>query len=301
MLGPNLPLRALVVFEASGRLGSFRAAALELGLTPSAVSHQIRRLEAATGVRLFERAGRGVVLSPAGREFSESLRDGFDILRRATAALAGRRAGRDAEIVRLQTPPSFASRWLLPRLPGLLERHPALDIRVTAEGSGDFDLSSSDLAIVYGDERRWQERALPLLDERIQPLCAPARAVDGAIQTPCDLLAQPLIATRINLLSWKEWFRRQGVAFDPHRLRIIELDPSDVGIEAATKGLGVILESDLLAEEELGDGRLIAPLPGLATTSRSYWLAPRQPSGRPGIELLSRWLLETAVRRPVVR
>lgn len=294
MFGPTLPLRALVVFEASARLGSFRAAAEELGLTPSAVSHQIRLLEAGAGVRLFERVGRGVELSPDGESFFESLRDGVEILRRATAELAARRAaGRSVEVVRLQTPPSLAGRWLLPRLPALLERHPTLDIRVTADGDGGFDAAACDLAIVYGCEKQWARQALPLLNERIHPFCSPALLRAEAIRAPGELLRRPLIATRVNLLSWATWFRRQGLT--PGRLaRIVELDPSDIAIDAAVKGLGVVLESDLLTEEETRDGRLVPLFPESACLSRSYWLAPSDSLNRPGVTLLRDWLIETA-------
>ena len=106
MLGSNLPLRALVVFEASARLGSFRAAADELGLTPSAVSHQVRALESGLGIELFERAGRGVTLSQDGRDLFAGIRDGFELLKRSVdGARRQRGGGRRMQVVRLQTPP----------------------------------------------------------------------------------------------------------------------------------------------------------------------------------------------------
>lgn len=303
MTGPSLPLRALVAFEAAARLGSFRAAAAELGLTPSAVSHQVRALEAGLGIALFERVGRGVELSADGREFFAGLRDGFEQLRRATDAM--RRRGRPpSEVVSLRTPPSLAGRWLLPRLPALLAEHPGIDIRVNAEkdqrpgeqrpGNQRPGSGGVDLVIVYGDARTWHGLAQPLLDEALQPMCAPGLA-DG-IRTPADLLRRPLIGTRGNAVSWADWFRRHGL--DLGRTGpAMELDPSDVAIDAAAKGLGVVLESDVLTEEERRDGRLVAPLPGHAVTAASYWLLPAAGGdGRGAVALVRAWLLRQAGR-----
>jgi len=293
-LPPSLPLRALVVFEAAARRGSFRAAADELGLTPSAVSHQVRSLEVGLGIALFERVGRGVELSDDGREFFAGIRDGFEQLRRTTERMARRGRGRRTEVVRVQTPPSFAGRWLLPRLPALLAANPGLDIRVNAERDRHPGDAGFDLTIVYGDARSRARTAEPLLDESLQPLCAPALA--AGIRTPADLLERPLIGTRGNGLSWAEWFRRHGVEV----LRTgpaMELDPSDVAIDAAVKGLGVVLESDVLTEEERADGRLVAPLPDHAVSTAAYWLLPAGDAGdRAAVALVRGWLLAAAGR-----
>lgn len=289
MPGPGLPLRPLVAFEAAARLGSFRAAAEELGLTPSAVSHQIRALEAGLGISLFERVGRGVVLSAEGRDFHVGIREGFEQLRRATER--ARRRGPAAEVVRVRTPPSLAGRWLLPRLPALLAEHPGIDIRVNAEKDQRVGGPGADLVIVYGDARTWDGLAQPLLEEALQPMCAPALA--ASIAAPADLLARPLIGTRGNAVSWAEWFRGLGIEFR-RAGPALELDPSDVAIDAAAKGLGVVLESDVLTEEERRDGRLVTPLPDHAVRAASYWLLPAAGGGVAG--LVRDWLLRAAGR-----
>lgn len=302
MRRPNLPLRALAAFEAAARLESFRAASDELALTPSAVSRQVRIMEAQLGVRLFDRVGRGVLLSPDGAELFGKIRDCFDILARAieTTARRGRRARRP-EMVRLRTPPSLAGRWLLPRLPAFLADHPEIDIRVdadlrmAAETGTRFEAEAVELAISYGDHGRGQ--AVPLLAEVIQPLCTPALAAAGALRSPRDLLAQPLIATRDNLVSWEDWFRRQGVDLDDGFASTVQLDPSHVAIDAALKGLGVVLESNVLAEDGLRGGRLVAPFPGSGVASTSYWLAvARSAAGRESVETVRAWLVESAAR-----
>lgn len=291
-MGSHLPLRALCVFEAAARLGSFRAAADELGLTPSAVSHQIRALESGIGVQLFERAGRGVLLSHDGEEYYQAVRDGFGTLRRASERLSARgRSRRPAEIVRIHTPPSFANRWLLPRLSSFLADRPGIDIRVNAGPDRRFDAGAVDLAVVYGPASKWASQAVSLVEESIQPLCAPALTGLAQIRSPRDLLTQTLITTRGNLVGWEDWFRHHGI--DPGMAaRSIQLDPSYVAIDAAVKGLGIVLESDVLTADEIAGGRLVAPLPGSALTATSYWLVVTQPERhRPSVASVRDWLL----------
>lgn len=301
MSRPTLPLRALAAFEAAARLESFRAAAEELALTPSAVSHQIRILEARLGLRLFNRVGRGVVLSPDGAELFGRISGSFDALAEAVEAAArrGRRARRP-EVVVLRTPPSLAGNWLLPRLPAFLAEHPEIDIRVHAdlrlvtEGGSRAEAVGVDLAIWYGDHA--PPTAAPLLAETIQPLCAPSLAARG-LRGPRDLLALPLIVTRDNRVSWEGWFRRQGVVLDDGFAGTLQLDPSHVAIEAAVKGLGVVLESDALTGDALRAGRLVAPFPGLGVSWTAYWLdiAPGA-MRRASVGAVRAWLLESAVR-----
>lgn len=298
----TLPLRALAAFEAAARLESFRAAAEELALTPSAVSHQVRILEARLGLLLFNRVGRGVVLSPDGAELYGRIGGSFDALAEAveTAARRGRRARRP-EVVRLRTPPSLAGSWLLPRLPAFLAGHPEIDIRVHAdlrlatEGGTRFEGDGAELAIWYGDHA--PAAAAPLLAETIQPLCAPSLAARCDLRGPRDLLALPLIVTRDNRVSWEGWFRRQGVALDEAFAGTLQLDPSHVAIEAAVKGLGVVLESDVLAEDAVRGGRLVAPFPGLGVSWTAYWLdiAPGA-AARPSVATVRAWLLDSAAR-----
>jgi LysR family glycine cleavage system transcriptional activator len=281
-------------FLVTAEEGSLSAAARALGMAQPTLGRQVGALEEELGVVLFERVGRGVELSDDGREFFAGIRDGFEQLRRTTERMARRGRGRRTEVVRVQTPPSFAGRWLLPRLPALLAANPGLDIRVNAERDRHPGDAGFDLTIVYGDARSWARSAQPLLEELLQPLCAPALAT--GIRTPAELLERPLIGTRGNGLSWAEWFRRHGVeALRPGPA--MELDPSDVAIDAAVKGLGIVLESDVLTEEERADGRLVAPLPHYADSTAAYWLLPSGDAGdRAAVGLVRDWLLAEAGR-----
>ena len=175
MARSKLPLRAISVFETVARLGSFRAAADELHLTPSAVSHQIRVLEEELGVGLFVRESRGVKLAPAGTDYAERLHGLLDGVRTATDEVAARgRQQAKTGIVRIMTPPSLAAHWLMPRLPAFLDAHPGIDIRVIAVRTADGNADDFDITIAYGNPAYGKGLARPLLEETYRPYCAPS-------------------------------------------------------------------------------------------------------------------------------
>lgn len=302
-----LPVRGIAVFEAAARATSFHAAAQELNLTPSAVSHQIRLLEESLGVRLFERVGRGVTLTAEGAEYARSIRPSLQRLRVATNQIRARaKAGETVEVVRIELPPSLAHYWLLPRLADLIAQHPGIDIRVNAQGShlqGDrLPLPPSahapaDLQVVYGDEKLWADRASRLLSESFQPLCAPALRAQGAMGSPNQLLKHTLLSTSQNAVTWEEWFNWQGIDLD--RSSTLELDPSHLAIEAAVSGMGVILESSILVERELAAGKLVAPFPDLSYPGLSYWLfAPSQRKAASAVDAVIEWLQDSSHPTP---
>ena len=295
MTEPKLPLRGLTVFEAAARLCSFRAAAAELNLTASAVSHQIAQLEESLGVELFERTSRGVTLSLEGASYARSIRPLLAQLQQATEDITRRKGRKGArEIVRIRTPPSLASRWVLPRLTKFLTDHPTIDIRVNAPYSSQQG-EEADVTVTYGDAARWQSIATPFLSEAIQPLCAPALLASGRIRRPDDLLGQTLISTRLNALSWEDWFHKQDVTLDRRLLKPIQFDPSHLAIDAAISGLGFILESDILTRTELAAGTLAAPFPKSAVSTPSYWLLPLKRSGaRSAVAIAHDWLVAQA-------
>lgn len=295
MARTRLPLRGIAVFEAVARLGSLKAAAAELSLSPSAVSHQIRSLEEELGVDLFKRISRGVKLSPDAAKYAEVLHGLFERMRRATADVAAPGWSRkSAGIVRIMTPPSLATHWLTPRLPALIEAHPGVDLRVFAIRTADGNVEDFDIVIGYGDDKRWKGRARPLLEETIQPYCAPSRLGRAKRLTPKQLLAQPLIRSRENAVSWESWFGQRGLSFDDADLPPIQLDPSYVAIEAAVKGVGVILESSLLTQEHVAAGRLLAPVQEKRAPSTSYWLLPLRKGARAATLKAYGWLIDQA-------
>lgn len=304
-----LPVRGIAVFEAAARAVSFHAAAQELNLTPSAVSHQIRLLEETLGVRLFERVGRGVTLTAEGADYALSVRVSMQRLRIATNQIRARaKAGGALEVVRIELPPSLAHCWLLPRLAELIAQHPGLDIRVNAQGSHlQRDRSPlplltdapADLQIVYGDDKLWSDRASRLLSEHFQPVCAPALLAQGRMKSPDRLLEHTLLSTSLNAVTWEEWLNWQGVDLDRSAISTLQMDPSHLAIEAAVRGMGVILESSILVERQLLTGALVAPFPDLSRPGFSYWLyAPSQGKPSTAVEAVAEWLQDSSALSP---
>jgi LysR family glycine cleavage system transcriptional activator len=298
----SLPVRGIAVFEAAARSVSFHAAAEELNLTPSAVSHQIRLLEDTLGVRLFERVGRGVTLTPEGADYARSVRPSMQRLRVATNHIKARaKMGVALEVVRIELPPSLAHCWLLPRLPELIAQHPEIDIRLNAQGShlqGDrlpwprMADAPADLQIVYGDDKLWADRASQLFSENFQPLCAPALLGQIRMESPEQLLRHTLLSTSQNAVTWEEWLDWQSIDLDKP-VDTLQLDPSHLAIEAAVNGMGVILESSVLVERQVAAGRLVAPFPDLGRPGLAYWLfAPSQGKAASAVDAVIEWLQE---------
>ncbi len=276
------PFLSLRVFEAAARLGSFARAAEELNITAGAVSQHIRTLEEFAGQPLFKRLGRGVELTEpgkvafahAGAALSEMLQAG----RAMRAALRGRR-------VSISTPPSFASKWLIPRLSRFQDVHPEIEVRLSADMTlTDFAVTDIDLAVRYGPggyEGLYCER---LMSESVVVVCSP-RFVDsnGALSSPADLMRAPLIHDEgperdPACPSWGMWFAARGLRH-PEVERGLRFNQSSLAIEAALEGKGVVLAKRQLALRDLNERRLIAPLAEAeAPVSFAYWLV--WPRGR---------------------
>lgn len=292
---PQLPLTSLRAFEAAARTGSFRAAAEALGVTPSAVSHAVRGLEAALKTTLFVREGRQIALTGQGEALLRHVQLGFDELKRGIAAISGR----NRMLLRLHSAPSFAAQWLVPRLPRLFADADAdgLDLRIAASASYTrFQNDEFDVDIVYGVT--WAEAyarsrhprivVLPLGEETVTPLCAPALA--ERIASPRDLLARTLIESDNKQVRWPAWFAANGVPTP--EARGPRFDRSFLSISAAADGLGVALESTRLAERELAAGRLVRPLPSARDVGYvGHWLTfPRAERYRMELQILMGWL-----------
>lgn len=251
----NLPLSLLRGFEAAGRTGSFRSAAEELHLSPSAVSHGIRKLEEHLGIRLFIRNTRSIQLTPEGEVLFVHVSRGFDDLRSGIERVAAR----GPTVLRLHSAPSFAAQWLVPRLTQFLAQHPHIDLRLAANTDYvRFETDEFDLDIVYGKPRSDGVVAVPLGLELLTPLCSPAMA--ERIRQPSDLNEHVLIQSEFKQIRWPSWFEENGIPM--HAMQGVRFDRSFLAIAAAEDGLGVALESTRLAERELRSGRLVRPLAG---------------------------------------
>lgn len=257
----RVSLKAIQAFEAAARLSSFALAAEGLFVTPSAISHQIKLLEEQFGVRLFHRVHRAVVLTDAGRFYAEEVSAAF-----AKIDLATRELGRTAksDILTVHSTPSFATQWLMPRLARFSALEPDIDVRLNSSYPPPADLLTQgvDIDIRYGMKRLQPAgtMVLPFPAETIVPLCAPALANGPqAIRAPEDLRHHTLIHSEVCLVSWRDWMRQhRKVPLDISRGP--RFDRSFMAISAAVDGLGICLESLLLAQRELASGQLIAPL-----------------------------------------
>jgi LysR family transcriptional regulator, glycine cleavage system transcriptional activator len=282
----DVPLSILRAFEAAGRTGSFRSAATELGLTPSAVSHAIRKLEQTLGASLFARSNRVAQLTPEGEALMRHVGRAFEELRRGLEMVSTR----GSQFLRLHSAPSFAAQWLTPRLARFMRDHPGIEVRLAAGTDYTRFLNDEfDADILYGLPRQEGFVVVPLGEETITPLCAPELA--RAIRAPIDLFRQVLIESEIKQVRWSDWFTRNGLPAP--RPQGVRFDRSFLAIAAAVEGLGVALESTRLAEREIASGRLVRPLAGLAEDVRyvgHYLVFPRSTRQRHSLRLFMTWL-----------
>jgi LysR family transcriptional regulator, glycine cleavage system transcriptional activator len=281
---PSLSL--LRAFEAASRTGSFQEAATELRLSPSAVSHAIRKLEQNLGAALFERDGRRVRLSADGEALMRHVGPAFDDLRRGMDMVSTR----GPKVLRVHSAPSFAAQWLTPRLPGFLATHPDIEIRLSAGTDYTrFVNDEFDVDIVYGRPNQEGVIVLPLGEETVTPLCTPNLA--SLIRRPEDLLRHALIDSDNKKVRWPDWLAANGlIAPPPHGMRF---DRSFLAISAAVNGLGIALESTRLAEKEIANGALIPILAGKTTDVRyvgHFLVFPRLALRRQTLKIFMDWI-----------
>ena len=283
------PLKALQAFEAVSRQMTFAQGAEALGVTPSAVSHQIQQLEEFLGVPLFRREAGRATLTSAGQSYAQEIRRAFSLILNATDLVAP--ASQAGQLV-IASSPSFATKWLQRRLPDFLSSHPAIRVRLFTISSDEMPgKDRCDIAIVYGRPPATQDGIEPLLTENLRPLCSPGLAALLDLRTPDDLARSTLIHSK-NALSWSEYFRRVGSS-EVRPQNELWLNPSSMAIDAAVDGLGVILESELLAEQELRDGRLVPlfePAAFGVETSSYFLVRPAGFRNGPQVASFERWL-----------
>ncbi|KAA0998270.1 LysR family transcriptional regulator [Paraburkholderia panacisoli] len=261
-----LPLRSLQAFEAAARHRSFKGAAAELGVTPTAISHQIRLLEDLCGQRLFQRHPRPLALTTAGERLFPQLRNGFDTLTHAVASLA---APRDPPPLRVTSPNAFASRWLVPRLPKWREMHPDIPLEIIGTDAVlDLRAGDADFAIRYARVMPAGFAAQEIYRDAFFPICSPALLAtkDGPIKCVADLLQFPLIHFDWmnhdpEAPTWRKWLATAGT-IDPG---LMETDKKcDLSfreelhaIDAVVAGQGIAICSDVVVSRELRSGALV--------------------------------------------
>ncbi len=285
------PMAALRAFEAAAELMSFKAAAAQLHRTPSAISHQIRGLEEEMGTALFHREPQGLRLTDAGRDYFRAVHEALDALGEATARV---RQGHGERTVTISLFPSFAVRWLIPRLNDFRERWPDFEIElVSSVRRVDFESGVIDAAIRFGDGDWAGLRCDPLMVEERFPVCSPALAAGPpALHTASDLSGAILLHNGAHQGEWQEWLAEAGVT-GVQAERGPVFDASNEVLAAAANGMGVALGRTPLVESDLAAGRLVEPFGQRIRSPGQYWLvAPTATADRPPLRALRAWLRE---------
>jgi LysR family glycine cleavage system transcriptional activator len=286
------PLSALQAFEAIARRRSFSLAANELHLTPSAVSHQLAKLEGLLGVRLVERSERGVELTPAGHNYLQRVGNALGVINTATEDL--RHGVQDT--LYLHCSPSFASLWLMPRIARFTQRYPDISLVLSASHvHSDFQLGLVDMDIRYGLPNWPNLEVQPVLAEKVMPLASPEFIRTHSLHTPQDLLRVPLIQSIVNVAQWPEWFARFDPAHHPDRMAL-KFDRAMMSLDAAVQSLGVALESTSLGQALIASGRLQAVFGDeMSLEVRGHFLVyPARHAARPEVKLFLEWIHEEA-------
>jgi DNA-binding transcriptional LysR family regulator len=287
-------------FEAAGRRLSFTLAAQELFLTQSALSRQIKALEDALGIALFERRHRALALTALGAAFH---RDVTDVLDSIAAAAERARGTTRAPGLTLSTTVSFASLWVIPRLATFRERNPDVEVYVSADDRVvDLARGDVDVAVRYLPESAVPEGAVRLFGERMTPVASPTVAAGARpLRTPADLTRHVLLHLddpegRTPWLDWRSWLASNGQpGLKP--AGTLRFSLYDQVVQAAVGGQGVALGRLPMIAEHLRDGRLVAPFARKYDSARGYFalVAPRAAEREDAVAFV-RWLAEEAAR-----
>lgn len=293
------PFTALRAFEAAARNGSFARAADELGVSAAAVSQQIQQMEEFAGQPLFRRLGRGVELTDAGKAALPHLTQAMASLAEAARVM---RLPLRSRRVAVSAPPSFAIKWLVPRLERFKELHPDVEVWLSAEmGLVDFAVADVDLAVRYGPGGYEGVHAHQLMGEAVTPVCSPALiAGEHGLAAPGDLARYALLHDEspdgdVSCPSWSMWLAARGVEGVDAR-RGLRFNQASLVIEAAIAGKGVALAKRRLAAQDLASGRLVAPFSEAATpVNFAYWLVwPRGRTMSPALRGFIDWMKDEA-------
>src|ERR1700729_1819765 len=295
------PLNALRAFEASARHLSLTKAAVELNVTPGALSHQIRGLEDHLGVKLFDRGVRSIALTLAGKALYPGLQAAFLHIRDALASL--NRLG-DPRVLVISTPPGFTSKWLAPRLYRFSIAYPEIDVRVSSSiNNANFTTDRVDPPLPNLPVDAAHDEALEvekLLDQSLIPVCSPAFVEKyGPFTSPDMLRGVPLIhddsfSSRALMPNWADWFAAAGVR-DADVSRGLRFNSADHALDATVQGAGVLLAHDALAYDDLRTGRLVAPFDLTLPSGRCYcFVCAKKRRESANVQAFRAWLKEEA-------
>jgi LysR family glycine cleavage system transcriptional activator len=268
------PLNALRAFEAAARCGNFTRAAHELCVTQGAVSRHIATLEGWLGVQLFERGRHGTGLTPAGQRYFASMRVALDQIELGTRQL--QQQSPDEWLLRVKLPPTFAIRWLIPRLARFHALHPRIDVQITTSHKpADFERDEIDVSIHSEASPPVGPGYRLLFRETLLPVCAPELLRgDPALKAPADLAHQALLSSLNRPHDWSAWLTAAGVP-DIDTRRGLKFENAAMAYQAAAEGLGVMVGLLAFVRDDLASGRLVAPFGLRMPTQGGYFMAWR--------------------------
>lgn len=292
------PLNSLRIFEASARHSSFTRAARELCVTHGAVSRQIAMLEDRLAVKLFVRTPQGTYLTTKGTAYYQAVRQALDIISHGTRQL---QETQDEQVLRIRVPPTFALRWLVPRLARFHSAYRDVEVQIsTSHEPADFSRDEADAyiqseacgptAVVNSPPVQMQK----LFGEILVPVCSPALLEDGHLREPADLKGLTLLSSLHRPNDWRRWFDSAGMP-DYDTEGGIKFENSALSYQAAIDQVGVAIAQRAFIHKELSSGRLVEPFAIVAETDWSYFLV--YPGDRPkpaALELFEEWLLYEA-------
>lgn len=284
------PLRSLRAFESAARLLSFARAADELNVTPAAISQQIKLLEDHMGIALFRRSG-GVTMTEPAAAALPLLTDAFDRLERAVEHL---RIDRDHGPLVVSAPPSFAARWLIPRLENFQNQYPQLDLRLAASTKlVDFETEDVDVAIRYGGGQYGNLHVERLRTEEVVAVANPRQA--QSLGQPADLLATILLHNDgmnwdPTYPDWPTWLKNAGIRVE-QPLKLRPFGDANLLIQAAISGLGTALVWKTLVAEELAKGRLVALFPAQPLINGYHLVCPPNRLNTPKVAAFRDWMV----------
>jgi LysR family glycine cleavage system transcriptional activator len=283
------PVRNLRAFCVAARQLSFKLAAEELCLTPSAVSHQMKELETMLGMRLFVRRTRALELTAAGQRLLEEVEPLLDRLDRALAQLA---RGDGRETLRVRAPALFANELLIPRLEEFCAAHPSIDVQLdTRDPRPATHPPSADVSIVLASAPPAGVRSSRLFSSPLTAVCAPQHAGRVARLGREVFGTLPLIVDRNRPFAWSSWAEEVGLE-RPEPRQLIEFDTMTAAVRAAERGLGIALVPVRLCESWMRAGALVRVFAVELETPEAYYLVSRaRDAERPPVKALTRWAL----------
>ena len=287
-----VPFRQISVFYFLARYQSVARAAVELGVTASAVTQQIRVLEAQLGMTLVVKKGRGISLTEGGERFYQMIASDIEHISESVHQVKG---GKAPSQLAIRATPSVSTKWLLPRMQQFLDANPMLDFRLdgTSEAT-DFTRDDIDIEIRHGTGDWPGLFVQPLTEEHFIPVCSPAFAAPFSMK-PEEVTGRRLLHSVKSQLSWKMWLARQDLNLEDTQ-RKIYFDRSYMSVDAAVAGMGIALESVLMMERELQEGLLIVPvINSPSMVLRTQWLVcPHHHLRRAKVKIFLDWITHQA-------